>query len=150
MSPDSSAFANCINPATVSDNLSLVICVSKMHYSFSETVRFVGILTITGAKATPVQFSTISTSTFIMDRLDSLVLREAGFNFCTPSTSCLVPARQSMNVAIANWFTDDPFSQAKLSGPYTASVGLTTCPTSGPCLSSDVPSLRIVVSVPQN
>jgi hypothetical protein len=85
-----------------------------------------------------------------MDRMDSLVLREAGFNFCFNPTSCLIPAGQSMTVGIANWFTDDPISQAKLSGPYTAFVGLTACPTNGPCLGSDFLSLRIVVSVPQN
>ena len=119
-----------------------------IHYSFGETVRFVGTVTNTGD--TPVQLSTISTSAIIMDRVDSLVLREAGFNFCTPSTSCLIPAGQSMTVAIANWFTDDPFSQAKLSGPYTAFAGLAACPTNGPCLGSDFLSLRIVVSVPQN
>ena len=119
-----------------------------MHYSFGETVRFVGILTNTGD--TPVQLSTISTSAIIMDRLDSLVLREAGFNSCTPATSCLIPGGQSMTFAIANWFTGDPVSQAKLSGPYTTFVGLTACPTVGPCLGSDVLSLTIVVSVPQN
>lgn len=145
--PDSSGLANCINPPTVSGNLSLVICVSKVHYSFGETVRFVGILTNTGE--TPVQLSTISTGAFIMDRLDSLVLREAGFNFCFNPTSCLIPAGQSMTVSIANWFTDDPISQARVSGPYTAFPGLSTCPTVGPCLESDVLSLRIVVSVPQ-
>ena len=148
MSPDSSGLANCVNPPTVSGNLSLVICSSKMHYSFGETVRFVGILTNTGD--IPVQLSTISTSALIMDRLDSLVLREAGFNFCFNPTSCLIPAGQSMTVAIATWFTGDPVSQAKLSGPYTAFVGLTACPTNGPCLGSDVLSLTIVVSIPQN
>jgi len=98
----------------------------------------------------PSPIVTISTSAIIMDRLDSLVLREAGFNFCTPSTSCLIPTGQSLTVAIANWFTDDPLSQAKLSGPYTAFAGLAACPTNGPCLVSDFLSLRIVVSVPQN
>jgi hypothetical protein len=82
--------------------------------------------------------------------MDSLVLREAGFNFCFNPTSCLIPAGQSMTVAIANWFTDDSVSQAKLSGPYTAFVGLSTCPTVGPCLGSDFLSLRIVISIPQN
>jgi hypothetical protein len=148
MSPDSSGVANCINPPTIAGNLTLTICTSKIHYSFGETVRFVGTLTNTGE--TLVQLSTISTSAVIMDRLDSLILREAGFNFCTPSTSCLIPAGQSMTVPIANWLTDDPLSQAKLSGPYTAFVGLTACPTNGSCLGSDFLSLRIVVSVPQN
>jgi len=148
MFPDSSGVANCINPPTIAGNLTLTICTSKIHYSFGETVRFVGTLTNTGE--TPVQLSTISTSAIIMDRLDSLVLREAGFNFCFNPTSCLIPAGQSMTVAIANWFTDDPISQAKLSGPYTAFAGLAACPTDGPCLVSDFLSLRIVVSVPQN
>ena len=148
MAPDSSGVPNCINPPTIAGNLTLTICTSKIHYSFGETVRFVGTLTNTGD--TPVQLSTISTSAFIVDRMDSLVLREAGFNFCFNPTSCLIPAGQSMTVAIANWFTDDPFSQAKLSGPYTAFAGLTACPTNGPCLASDFLSLRIVVSVPQN
>jgi len=148
MAPDSSGVPNCINPLTVSGNLSLIICTSKIHYNFGETVRFVGILTNTGE--TPVQLSTISTGAFIMDRMDSLVLREAGFNFCFNPTSCLIPAGQSMTVSIANWFTDDPISQARVSGPYNSFPGLSTCPTVGPCLRSDVLSLRIVVSVPQN
>jgi len=148
LSVGSSGLANCIDQSTVSGNLTLTICTSKIHYSFGETVRFVGTLTNTGN--TPVQLSTISTSAFIMDRMDSLVLREAGFNFCFNPTSCLIPAGQSMTVAIANWFTDDSLSQAKLSGPYTAFVGLSTCPTVGPCLGSDFLSLRIVVSIPQN
>jgi len=148
LSAGSSGLANCIDQPTVSGNLTLTICTSKIHYSFGETVRFVGTLTNTGD--TPVQLSTISTSAIIMDRMDSLILREAGFNFCTPSTSCLIPAGQSMTVAIGNWFTDDPLSQAKLSGPYTAFAGLAACPTNGPCLVSDFLSLRIVVSVPQN
>ena len=147
-SANSPGLANCIKPPTVSGNLSLSICTSKVHYSLDETVAFVGILTNAGNF--PVQLSTISTSAVIMDRLDSLVLREAGLNLCFKPTSCLIPAGQSMTVAIANWFTNDPFSQAKLSGPYTASVGLTACPTNGPCLESDFLSLRIVVSVPQN
>ena len=147
-SANSPGLANCIKPPTVSGNLSLSICTSKIHYSLGETVAFVGILANTGD--TPVQLSIMSSSSIVMDRVDSLILREAGFNFCTPSTSCLIPAGQSMTVAIANWFTDDPLSQAKLSGPYTAFVGLTACPTNGPCLGSDFSSLRIVVSVPQN
>ena len=148
MFPDSSGVANCINPHAIAGNLTLTVCTSKIHYSFGETVRFVGTLTNTGE--TLVQLSTISTSGFIMDRMGSLVLREAGFNFCFNPTSCLIPAGQSKTVAIANWFTDAPFSQAKLSGPYTAFAGLTACPTEGPCLASDFLSLRIVVSVPQN
>ena len=148
LSAGSSGLANCIDQPTVSGNLTLTICTSKIHYSFGETVRFVGTLTNTGE--TPVQLSTISTSAIVFDRVDSLILREAGFDFCTPSTSCLIPAGQSMTVGIANWFTDDPPFQAKLSGPYTAFAGLTACPTNGPCLAPDFLSLRIVVSVPQN
>ena len=147
-SPNPPGLANCITPPTVSGNLGLSVCTSKVHYSLGETVAFVGILTNAGDA--PVQLATISSSAIVTDRVDSLVLREAGFNFCTPSTSCLIPAGQSMTVAMANWFTNDPVSQAKLSGPYTASVGLTACPTNGPCPGSDVLSLRIVVSVPQN
>ena len=147
-SANSPGLANCIKPPTVSGNLSLSICTSKIHYSLGETVAFVGILTNTGD--TPVQLSTMSSSAIVFDRVDSLILREAGFDFCTPSTSCLIPAEQSLTVSIANWFTDDPPFQAKLSGPYTAFAGLTACPTNGPCLGSDFLSLRIVVSVPQN
>src|SRR5712664_3230521 len=148
MAPDSSGVANCINPPTIAGNLTLTLCTSKIHYSFGEAVRFGGTLTNTGD--TPVQLATIFTSAIIMDRMDSLVLREAGFNFCFNPTSCLIPAGQSMTVAIGKWFTDDPISQARVSGPYTSFPGLSTCPTVGPCLGSDVLSLRIVVSVPQN
>jgi len=148
MAPDSSAVANCINPPTIAGNLTLTICTSKIHYSFGETVRFVGTLTNTGE--TPVQLSTISSSAIVFDRVDSLILREAGFDFCALSTRCLIPAGQSLTVSIGNWFTDDPPFQAKLSGPYTAFAGLTACPTDGPCLTHDFLSLRIVVSVPQN
>ena len=148
MFPDSSGVANCINPPTIAGNLTLTICTSKIHYSFGETVRFVGTLTNTGE--TPVQLSTISSSAIVFDRVDSLILREAGFDFCALSTRCLIPAGQSLTVSIGNWFTDDPLSHAKLSGPYTAFAGLAACPTNGPCLVSDFLSLRIVVSVPQN
>ena len=105
---------------------------------------------LTNTGETPVQLSTMSSSAIVFDRVDSLVLREAGFDFCTPSTSCLIPAGQSLTVSIGNWFTDEPFFQAKLSGPYTAFAGLAACPTNGPCLAPDFLSLRIVVSVPQN
>ena len=148
LSAGSSGLANCIDQPTVSGNLTLTICTSKIHYSFGETVRFVGTLTNTGD--TPVQLSTISSSAIVFDRVDSLILREAGFDFCALSTSCLIPAGQSLTISIANWFTDDPPFQAKLSGPYTAFAGLAACPTNGPCLVSDFLSLRIVVSVPQN
>ena len=148
MFPDSSGVANCINPPTIAGNLTLTICTSKIHYSFGETVRFVGTLTNTGE--TPVQLSTMSSSAIVFDRVDSLILREAGFDFCALSTRCLIPAGQSLTVSIGNWFTDDPPFQAKLSGPYTAFAGLAACPTNGPCLVSDFLSLRIVVSVPQN
>ena len=148
LSAGSSGLANCIDQPTVSGNLTLTICTSKIHYSFGETVRFVGTLTNTGD--TPVQLSTISSSAIVFDRVDSLILREAGFDFCALSTSCLIPAGQSLTISIANWFTDDPPFQAKLSGPYTAFAGLAACPTNGPCLAPDFLSLRIVVSVPQN
>jgi len=148
MFPDSSGVPNCINPPTIAGNLTLTICTSKIHYSFGETVRFVGTLTNTGEA--PVQLSTMSSSAIVFDRADSLILREAGFDFCTPSTSCLIPAGQSMTVSIANWFTDEPFFQARLSGPYTAFAGLAACQTNGSCLVSDFLSLRIVVSVPQS
>ena len=148
LSAGSSGLANCIDQPTVSGNLTLTICTSKIHYSFGETVRFVGTLTNTGE--TPVQLSTMSSSAIVFDRADSLILREAGFDFCTPSTSCLIPAGQSLTVSIANWFTDEPFFQARLSGPYTAFAGLAACQTNGSCLDSDFLSLRIVVSVPQN
>ena len=142
LSAGSSGLANCINPPTIAGNLTLTICTSKIHYSFGETVRFVGTLTNTGE--TPVQLSTISSSAIVIDRVDSHILR------CALSTRCLIPAGQSLTISIANWFTDDPPFQAKLSGPYTAFAGLTACPTDGPCLTHDFLSLRIVVSVPQN
>src|SRR3989442_1231816 len=118
MFPDSSGVANCINPPTIAGNLTLTICTSKIHYSFGETVRFVG--TLTNTEETPVQLSTISSSAIVFDRVDSLILREAGFDFCALSTSCLIPAGQSLTISIANCFTDDPPFQPKLSGPYTA------------------------------
>lgn len=144
----SSDLTNCINPPVSSGNLSLSVCTSRVHYSFGETVNFVGILSNTGAA--PLQLSTLSSSLFVIDRLGSTRLREANLNMCVTDASCSIPAGQSIIDRLANWSTGDPFFQAKISGPYTSVVSVTACPTNQSCLEANFVTLRIVVSVPHN
>src|SRR2546428_14192205 len=85
-----------------------------------------------------------------MDRLGASKLRQVDLNSCLTPESCSLSPGQSMSDILARWITDEPFSQATLSGPYTVHLAILACPNGSPCLEAVDATLRITVAVPQN
>ncbi len=139
---------NCVRPEVSLVNLSSAICTSKVHYRFGETVEIV--LTLTNTGADQLQLVTLSGSVFIMDRLGASKLRQVDLNSCLTPESCSLSPGRSMSDILARWITDEPFSQATLSGPYAVHSVVLACPNGSPCLEAVDATIRITVAVPQS
>jgi hypothetical protein len=139
---------NCVRPEVSSANLSSAICTSKVHYRFGEIAEFV--LTLTNTGPDRLQLDTLSGSVFIMDRLGAPKLRQVDLNSCLTPASCSLSPGQSISNILARWITNEPFSQATLSGPYTVHLAVLACPIGSPCLEAVDVTIRITVAVPQS
>ena len=139
---------NCVRPEVSSVNLSSAICTSKVHYKLGEIVEIV--LTLTNTGPDRLQLDMLSGSVFIIDRLGASKLRQVDLNSCLTPESCSLSPGQSMSDVLARWITDEPFSQATLSGPYTVHSAVIACPNGSPCLEAVDVTIRITVAVPQS